>query len=138
MFPKTILAIILKDENTIDRLLVILGYLISYMCQFDFLLHSIKGSRKYFPRISLYSLKNLHFNTNLFNHEIEKLVENLLDVDKNNDNEGLYDEYFVALQTRIFDLWNVPKITAENIMNYLHIDIKLKNKIINHLGNAKN
>ena len=129
-FPKTILSIILRVQNTNERLLALLGYLISYVCQFDFMVNGIKASRKYFPRISVQSLKNLNFTEKIFSRDIETFVQNLIHYSDSEEERKEFNNNFVQFQARIFTIWNISPNIASLIMNYLKISSIIQEQIL--------
>ena len=138
LFPKTIISIILKEDNTNDRLLIIMGYLMSYICYFDFLLNGVKASRKIFPRISLASLKNLNFNVKMFDTGIQEQVKEILYLNQNLEMKKGFNDIYALLQAKVFLLWNFAPIEATMIMNYLKISKSMQNNIQNYMQQLTN
>jgi hypothetical protein len=133
-FPKTIISILPKNQKYI---LFILGYLLSYVCLFDFLFHGIKSDQKYFPRVSINSLKNLNFNLELLSSDIDSIVTNLEKYSEEKNKENEFVENFSLLQAKVFYCYKFSIKTAEMIMDFLHVLENDKKRILKIFSNLK-
>ena len=128
-YPKTILGILLKEQNSEKRLLALLGFFVSYVCQFEFLNNGIKASRKLFPRISIQSLKSLHFTESIFTSGLEVQVKNLINSYNKKEQLEVYRVNYAQLQAKIFVNWNINASHAKIIMNYLRVSYEQQDQI---------
>lgn len=135
LFPKTVLSVLLQENNTDKRLLQLLGYFMSYICQFDLLLHGVKSSRGLFPRISIQSLKNLNIHRKLFETDLDEIVQLIITSSekKEEDQANFLKEQMALLQAKIFLVWEFNETQATVIMNYLQIPITVQNEVIDKI-----
>ena len=133
-FPKTIISIISKEaENDDKKLLIVMAFLLSYVCLFDFYINSVKGVKKYFPRISITSLKNIHFTTELLNSDLDHLIKKVLEYKKNKETKKLYSEFQYLIQARVFYIYKIPLNSAKMIMDYLKVPNQIQNQVLSKL-----
>ena len=136
-FTKTIISIILKKTTDDKTLLLILGYLLSYVSLFDFYNNGIKSTKKYFPRVSINSLKQLQFSTKFYNSGVENIVQKLLSIKKNSGSTEEFSKSYLELQANIFLIYGIEPHLAESIMNYLKIPLLQRKKVLEFINNIE-
>ena len=136
-FTKTIISLILKEKTNDKTLLIILGYLLSYVSLFDFYVNGIKGSKKFFPRVSINSLKQLNFSTNLYTSGIEFTVEKLLNIKKDSGSVKEFSKYYQELQAKVFLSYYMDSHLSELIMNFLKIPSSQKEEVLEVMNTIK-
>ena len=138
LFPKSVLSIVLLNTFTEERLLTIMGYLTSYVCFFDIVVNGVKGNRKFFPRLSINTLKNLSFNINLFNTDLSIIVAKLIKIININNDENEYFDTYALLQAKIIFNYNMSEPLASSMMEYLKIPMLMQRKVLKEFKKLKN